>query len=241
MLISIVTVCFNDLNGLKNTIKSISDQKGKQHEHIIVDGYSTDGTVEYLDTLPKKVIRVSEKDNGIYDAMNKGIGLCSGKYIIFMNSGDVFFEDSVLEKAETLLITSYSEFLYGDVYTRNGLVNATELNSLWSGMCFSHQSVFILASYHKANLYDDTFTIAADYNLIFSSYLKQAKFEHINFPVASVESGGISEQLQLLSTWERFRVVRGVRSLFYKVIPYYSFTFFKILLKVTLKKILKPL
>ena len=95
---SIITVNLNDVNGLKKTFKSIKNQSYKSYEHIIVDGDSLDGSKKFLKNLNhNKIKKIIGKDRGIYDAMNKGIKISKGKFLIFLNSGDTFFSNSSLE------------------------------------------------------------------------------------------------------------------------------------------------
>ena len=91
---SIITINFNNYGGLKNTIKSVDDQNFKSYEHIIIDGLSNDGSERYLKKFIDKKILI-EEDNGVFDAMNKGINMSRGKYLIFLNSGDFFLKKKV--------------------------------------------------------------------------------------------------------------------------------------------------
>ena len=93
MLISIITICRNNLQGLKLTIESVKRQKGcPEYEHIVIDGDSSDGTKEYLNLLKdEKIISISEPDKGISDAFNKGISVSHGEYLLFLNTGTVLY------------------------------------------------------------------------------------------------------------------------------------------------------
>ena len=99
IMFSVITVCFNVKEKLEYTVNSILNQSGNNYELIIVDGASTDGTYEFLKnySVRENVKIVSEKDNGLYDAMNKGISLSKGRFIIFMNAGDIFDKSDVLK------------------------------------------------------------------------------------------------------------------------------------------------
>jgi glycosyltransferase involved in cell wall biosynthesis len=97
LLISVVTINLNNLNGLKNTVVSVLSQTFQSFEYIVVDGDSIDGSVDYLKSLgPSLHCLIAEKDNGIYDAMNKGINCAQGQYILFLNSGDYFYDANSL-------------------------------------------------------------------------------------------------------------------------------------------------
>ena len=97
--VSIVTVVFNDQENILKTIKSVTNQSFKDREYLVIDGGSTDNTKEIINQNISSIDKyISEKDKGIYDAMNKAIDMAEGEWIIFMNSGDVFVDDHVLEK-----------------------------------------------------------------------------------------------------------------------------------------------
>ena len=106
IMFSVITVCFNVKEKLEYTVNSILNQSGNNYELIIVDGASTDGTYEFLKnySVRENVKIVSEKDNGLYDAMNKGISLSKGRFIIFMNAGDIFDKSDVLKNLSNICI-----------------------------------------------------------------------------------------------------------------------------------------
>ena len=94
--ISIITICLNEIGTIEKTCESIIEQSYDNYEWIVIDGASNDGTIEYLSNFQDRILHfVSEKDEGIYDAMNKGIKLSSGKYVIFLNGGDYFSQKVV--------------------------------------------------------------------------------------------------------------------------------------------------
>ncbi|MBT8324244.1 MAG: glycosyltransferase, partial [Winogradskyella sp.] len=97
--LSIITVNFNNAEGLKKTVDSVTAQTWKDFEYIIIDGSSTDGSTEVIKANKNIIDRwVSEPDEGVYQAMNKGISMANGEYLLFLNSGDHFYKDDVLEK-----------------------------------------------------------------------------------------------------------------------------------------------
>jgi glycosyltransferase involved in cell wall biosynthesis len=113
--LTVVTICYNDAPGLRQTVASIDEQALPPYEHIIVDGASLDETIDYLNGIQSKPYRVviSEPDEGIYDAMNKGMRLASGEYLIFMNSGDRFSSPTILSEVGQLLAESRPNWAYG--------------------------------------------------------------------------------------------------------------------------------
>ena len=96
MKVSVITVVYNDVEGLKRTIPSVLNQRSNDYEYIILDGGSTDGTLEYLSSLSIKGKIKSEPDTGIYNAMNKAANMAEGAYVLFMNAGDTFYDHDVL-------------------------------------------------------------------------------------------------------------------------------------------------
>ena len=97
-LISIITVNLNNLEGLKRTMTSVFEQTWQEYEYIIIDGGSTDGSKEYIESFSDKIsVWVSEPDAGIYNGMNKGIKVANGEYLLFLNSGDHLFDNRVLD------------------------------------------------------------------------------------------------------------------------------------------------
>jgi len=150
-LISIVTVCLNNAKELEKTIKSVIAQKYSNKEFIIIDGSSTDGTLDIISRY-KEVIScwTSEKDNGIYDAMNKGISFARGDFINFLNAGDYYYNNDVLETvASRMQLNSDAGILYGlseNFSTAENLRylsgNKIDEKVLWKGMPVCHQSMF---------------------------------------------------------------------------------------------------
>jgi len=204
---SIITITFNHIEGLKKTIQSVSNQNYKFKEHIIIDGNSTDGTKNFLEMLEVKFI--SEPDRGIYDAMNKGIKKAKGDYVIFMNAGDTFNSKNVLVdfttqnfKADVIYGNCYVEYAYN--YGR--LLKPNDLKSLWKGMSFSHQTVFVKTKLLQNNLFDINYKFCADFNQIYGFYLNGKKFTYWNNTISNIEAGGVSDAQRYISTYEVFKI-----------------------------------
>ena len=106
MKISIITVVLNDLEGLRRTAESVLSQEGADYEYVVLDGGSTDGSWEYIDSLEFRGIKRKEADKGIYNAMNNAVVLASGDYCLFLNAGDTFCDKNVLAKAEAIVVSS---------------------------------------------------------------------------------------------------------------------------------------
>ena len=113
--ISVITINYNEKEGLRKTIQSVVGQTYADIEYIVIDGGSTDGSKELIETYQDKIhYWISEPDSGIYNAMNKGIRAATGDYLLFMNSGDCFFEQDTVSKAEKLMVDDYGIY-YGDL------------------------------------------------------------------------------------------------------------------------------
>ena len=120
ILITIITIVFNDIDNIENTLKSEINQNFKNYEIIIIDGCSIDGTYQLLNNYKNKINKIiSEPDLGIYDAMNKGINEASGEWIIFMNSGDCFYNNEVLNNLSKFLIPE-NDLVYSDIVYSSG-------------------------------------------------------------------------------------------------------------------------
>ena len=143
---TIITVSYNEEATIEGTIKSVLNQTFKDFEYIIIDGGSKDKTVDIIKKYSNQIsIWVSEKDQGIFDAMNKGIELSSGTWLNFMNSGDSFYDTSVLLNVSKQIISA-SAVVYGNtnnVWDNNSIEKPRKINSLKYGLIMAcHQSMF---------------------------------------------------------------------------------------------------
>ena len=173
--ISIITVCYNAVQIIEETILSVINQTYTNIEYIIIDGGSNDGTVDIINKYNDKISYwVSEPDKGIYDAMNKGIEKATGEWVNFMNAGDSFCSLSVISELNREGAFDSCDLVYGDVIGKykigNRLLKAGNLKNITKTMQFSHQSTFAKCSLMKENLYVLTYRLAADYNFILSLY-----------------------------------------------------------------------
>lgn len=175
MKISIITVVFNGEKYLEETIKSVTNQNYDNVEYIIIDGGSTDGTLDIIKKYEDKIdYWVSEKDNGIYDAMNKGIDLANGEYLLFLNAGDTFSSSNVLNDVVNSIekLDIVPSIIYGgaNVYTENGKflsklkpldLNKKNLN-MFSTRTVCHQAIFV----HKNSIrkYSDKYRLKGELN-----------------------------------------------------------------------------
>lgn len=166
---SVITVCFNASATIRETIASVLGQTYEGLEYLVIDGKSTDGTVEILQNISDRRLRfVSEKDTGIYNAMNKGLRLASGDYLIFLGADDTFFNEDVLAKVAAK-ITGNSHVVYGDVLLKKSqrLYNGPFSRWTWGHRNICHQSIFYPKAVYSSYRYDESYHAVADwdYNL----------------------------------------------------------------------------
>ena len=205
MKITVITVCFNEEKNIKKTVESVLSQTSSDFEYIICDGNSADKTVEiarsYGAAFAEKGVSYtvnSERDKGIYDGMNKGIELAFGDYIYFLNAGDWFYSDDIIERVVNAASdNSVPDFLYGDVaMVERGVVTVSvgDDSALTEGMSISHQAVFSSTSLMKQNNFKLEYKIAADYDFLLSQKLQDKTFFNINSIVAYFATDGLSTQ-----------------------------------------------
>ena len=233
-LITIITVVYNGEKYLEETILSVINQTYPNVEYIIIDGGSTDGTLDIIKKYEDKIdYWVSEKDKGIYDAMNKGIDLASGEWINFMNAGDKFYDEKVLEKIFLKKNIRNYKIIYGDVettYDSFNIIHKTgNLNNLYKGMQFSHQSTFFDVAYHKRNKYNINFDLSADFLNIVSLYAKEGVkvFYYISYPFSSVNTDGVSEKQIFNSVFQHWKAVQYIKKSNFLINLYYIFSLLK--------------
>lgn len=196
-LISIITINYNNKVGLIRTIDSVLHQTFKDYEHLIVDGLSDDGSKEVVQQHQNSFSYwVSEKDNGVYDAMNKGIKNAKGKYVFFLNSGDCFCNDTVLKGISAAMLSGDPAVVYGNVIIGNKTIRYKKQLSLYyllnMGMC--HQAQFLKRElFEKYGYYDPTYKITADHCQLMLFIAKyNATYLQVNIAIAVIEPGGIS-------------------------------------------------
>lgn len=200
MKYSIVTINYNNKDGLRKTIKSVIHQTFRDYEYIVIDGGSTDGSADVLKEYDKDInYWVSEADEGIYNAMNKGIKQAHGDYLIFMNSGDFFYNKDVLNEVIPYL---NSDIVEGKLYktTKRHFTNIPQTKPtmmLFYEGGLDHQACFIKRSLFNKSLYDERLKISADWKFFVQKIIfENASLTFMPVVVASYEGGGVSEDKQ---------------------------------------------
>ena len=202
--ISVATVCINCEDTIEQTIKSVIGQTYKNIEYIIYDGVSEDNTLSIARRYENKknVFVFSEPDNGLYDAMNKAALKATGDYIIYMNSGDVFADDDVVERMVPYL-KECSEIVYGNVirtksvgdYLERYQGKHTPMFLALQGKMMSHQSIFTRCDVMRQYKFNLGYSITADYDFILRLLHDHRKMQYVDITVSKVENiEGISSR-----------------------------------------------
>jgi len=241
-LISIVTVVYNDREGLRQTIQSVLGQTYPNIEFIVIDGVSTDGTVDVLEKYNNSLdYWVSEQDRGLYDAMNKGIDLSQGEWINFMNAGDRFHDvDTVTNViqgrcAGADVIYGHCQLIFNPGFSI--IWRTSPVTELWKGMICRHQTLFTRSSLCKKFYFDLRYMIGADFAFIYACYQERSVFCDSGLVVASVMLGGLSDEKPVLAMRENRQAVIQYRNTV-KVNLYYGAVIFLTTVKMHLKKIM---
>lgn len=208
-LVTVITVVYNAEKFIEQTIKSIIQQTYQNIEYIIIDGHSTDNTLSIIKLYESNIdCLISENDNGIYDAMNKGLNLSSGEFILFLNASDTLFQDSIEKSIRTLMHTK-KDFSYGSVFvSKNGrIINTIKLPSesdclsiANTGMPFPHVASLARKSIFQAiGHFNTSFKLIADQDW----YLRALKagFSGVKIegaPLGIIETGGASDSYSAL-------------------------------------------
>lgn len=202
--ITVVTVTYNAEKDIEFTMRSVLDQDYFDMEYLIIDGKSVDNTVEIAKSVKSEYPQrhccvISEKDKGIYDAMNKAAKLATGDWIIFMNAGDCFYQEDCISSMFSDSISDSVSAVYGDTERFMGdwsrVVKAHPLKEIANSILlpFCHQSVFVRSGIMKELLFDTTYRQAADYDFFVRCYKRGLVFFHKDLIVSRYSMGGISE------------------------------------------------
>ena len=217
--ISVITINLNNAEGLRRTLDSVFRQTTHDFELVVVDGASTDGSVELIHTHADRIDRwVSEPDGGIYNAMNKAVAMATGEYVIFMNSGDTFYEDDVLARVIPQL--KGKDIYVGDLYRperRKKIVRAPEevYFHYIITRTLSHQAAFICRQRLLDQPYNEENKIVSDWEWFFRELVfSDATYERLNLCVATFDPSGISSLKEMESV--RLEEMERVRE---KLIP----------------------
>ena len=199
MKLSIITINYNAVNGLRKTIDSVVSQSFKDYEWIVIDGGSTDGSRELLkQNRDHFAFWCIEPDNGIYTAINKGLRHANGEYVLFLNSGDWLYSETVLEKVFTH-IDGKQDIYYGDYVQVNdgGRLNSITLPEElgffffpYNNIC--HQATFYRRTLFENNPYDESYSIVSDWAMNLKLLFEGRTFKHLNQFIVYYDNQGKS-------------------------------------------------
>ena len=210
MKITVITVVYNDLEGLKKTANSVLNQTCTDFEYIILDGGSTDGCVEYMNTLKFRGQKKSEPDNGIYNAMNKAVKMATGDYCLFLNAGDTFCDEFVIEKANQKLgvadIYVGSTVEIGEIPQKFPAPYPMTVGHLMRTSIY-HQSTFTRRTLLLQYPYNENHKIVSDWEFFFERWLAGCSYDKLDFFVSNYYLGGFSYEHRDLIDIERQEVI----------------------------------
>lgn len=195
MKISIITINYNHAEGLRKTIESVVTQSSHDYEYIVIDGGSTDGSVDVIQEYADKIdYWVSEPDGGIYPAMNKGIRVARGEYCIFMNSGDELYSKDVIENVVKQGLGE--DIVCGDICFGESNISPNPdkvtMRTFYKHTLY-HQASFIKTQLLREHPYDETMRSAADWKFFMHELVfRNASYRHIPLVIARFECGGVS-------------------------------------------------
>ncbi|WPU93545.1 glycosyltransferase family 2 protein [Mucilaginibacter sabulilitoris] len=221
--LSVITIVYNNVRDIERTMLSVLGQTYTNIEYIIVDGLSNDGTLQVIQKYSDRVSKlISEKDKGIYDAMNKGLAIATGDYVIFMNSGDEFYAPDTV--AKVFATSPDADIYYGETEMINDEGQSlgqrrhkapevfTWLDFKY-GMSISHQAIYIKRTLTEP--YDMRYQLSADIDWIIKAAKKAKKIVNVNSYVAKYLVGGMSKKKHRQSLQERFNIMKR----YYGLIP----------------------
>lgn len=236
-LFSIITVTYNAERTLGRTVESVAGQTCRLYEHIIIDGASSDGTLRVLEGCPgadrRKVM--SEPDEGLYDAMNKGLGIATGDYLIFLNAGDKFHSPDTLQHlADVIMDNDYPGIVYGqtdlvdDGGRRLGPRHLTAPETLGyanfaRGMVVCHQSFVVLR--RIAPPYSTRYRFSADYDWCIKCLQHSRNNVYAGEILTDYLAEGLTTANHRKSLWERFRIMSRYYGLLPTIVRHIGFFF----------------
>ncbi len=232
-LITVITVTYNAEKHIRNCIDSVKEQSFKNIEHIVIDGLSTDHTIDVLEECNKELAYWrTEKDNGIYDAMNKAIKYARGKWYLFLGADDELL-DGFSEMAPFLTDTNciyYGDFVFDTMRRAGGEFDGYRFSK--AGLC--HQNIFYPAIVFEKYKYDEKYPINADYFLNLQCWAdKSIRFEYHPFVIAKFSSSGVSSNA-IDEQFEKDR--RSIIKKYLGTRVYYRYLFKEFRKKITGKK-----
>lgn len=216
MIITIATICFQAEKCIAKTIQSVMNQRNCRFEYLVEDGMSTDTTVDKVkkaltqnENVDISYFIYSEQDYGVYDAMNRAVKRAHGDWVLFLNAGDVFFSDHVLESIQGILDKTEADVVYGNAVMRDvsgdSLFEA-DLSLVTRRMPFCHQAVFTRHSLLEKMPFDLNYKIAGDYDFFTRAYVAGNNFMKVDQIIAIYTMDGISSTKYIAKLYEQEKI-----------------------------------
>lgn len=225
--VSVITVSYNEADTIRKTIESVLYQTYAYIEYIIIDGNSTDETYQIICEYDKKFrernipyIHMSEPDNGIYDAMNKGLNYCSGEWVYYLNANDRLFQDSTLEQVFSQKYIDEVSCIYGNTWNVKGkrlyFKRAYGIETIYYKVPFIHQALFVRRRVIDKYKFDVSYKISADYDLFVKMYVNGEQYMQIDCDIAFFDLSGVSQivensQKELIGIRKKYGLNRKFR------------------------------
>ncbi len=219
--LSVITINYNDADGLEKTIKSVVSQTVTDVEFIIIDGGSTDKSIDVIKKYPDRIdFWSSEKDKGIYDAQNKGIAKAKGEYFLFLNSGDSFFDKEIISKFYNFQKNHQKKIIYGNSNAIDAdrsthvLYPPEKLDfNFWYANTINHQAIFFHNElFRKYGNFSTGYKFAADFDFLFKIYVNQAsEFIYFNELICNYDNTGLTSKYEThkILFMERKRILQA--------------------------------
>lgn len=227
MRFSVITTTFNDIENLKITCGSVRGQDFADYEYLVIDGGSTDGTVEYLASIAQEdrhVRYVSESDHGIYDAMNKGVSIAKGDYIVFLGAADSFYSQNTLKEVDELIISKV-DVLYGRCVYSSGKKADQKLGyklrflNILFDKYVAHQSVYAKRELLLKYPFDLRYAAQADQDFMFRMEKLGYNLKYVNVILAYYDGMGFSSNSNRYGEFlkERIQMLKIYHPIIYKI------------------------
>jgi len=232
-MISIITIVLNQRNLIEETILSVISQRSVEIQYVIVDGGSTDGTLDIISKYNDHIdICISERDGGIYDAINKGISYVKHPLVGIIHCGDIFNKDVLCGVYEQFVLLS-PDVIYGDIVIEYNDSTKRSFKAdhkkLSDRMSIYHPSTFVAAKVYNQDLYDLSYKSASDYDFFLRLYFQNKVFQYYSHEISTFRSGGLSGANYYLSLKENYSIrkrhigrISAVRFLIISLVTHYS-------------------
>ena len=211
--VSIVTVCYNSIKTIERTILSVVNQTYSNIEYIIIDGGSTDGTLDIINKYRDKIAFVqSETDKGIYDAMNKGIKVSTGEIVGIINSDDQFYDSNTINEVVEQYCSNEGCVIHGDIEYSDGNISRkvapdSDIDKMKRGPVVLHPTMFVPKDiYNAVGLFSTQYRIAADYDMMLKIYLRGYRYVYLNRVISVMTAGGASDKNRIRGFYECYLI-----------------------------------